>query len=139
MPDHSSPTEPGSRQALVDQLAAILTIDLTTTGRRSGRPVRIEIWWFHLDGRFVITGTPGPRDWLANVRADPAVTVHSSVADVPGRASEVTDPEVRRRVLSDPQLGWYRSQAELEALVAGAPMIELELDLGSATAGTKPD
>ena len=87
----------------------------------------------------MITGTPGPRDWLANVRADPAVLVHSSVADVPGRASEVTDPELRRRVLTDAQLGWYRNQAELDALITGAPMIELELDLGAATTATKPD
>lgn len=140
MPDRPEPDDrgqPEADQALVEQLAGILTIDLTTTGRRTGRPARIEIWWFHIDDRFVITGTPGRRDWLANLQADPALIVHTPVADVPGRASEVTDPERRRRVLSDPKLGWYQTQEELDALVATSPMIELDLDLGAATAGTK--
>ena len=43
------------QQALVtDQV-----IDITTTGRRSGQPRRIEIWFHNLDGRLYITGTPG--------------------------------------------------------------------------------
>ena len=46
----------------VDHLASHRTIDLTTFGRRSGLPRRIEIWWFQVDDRFVITGTPGRRD-----------------------------------------------------------------------------
>ena len=53
------------------ELAAYRTIDLTTVGRRSGRESRIEIWWFLVDGRFFITGTPGARDWYANVTFDP--------------------------------------------------------------------
>ena len=47
------------------------TIDITTTGRRTGRPRRIEIWMLDVDGRYFITGTPGRRDWLANLSADP--------------------------------------------------------------------
>jgi deazaflavin-dependent oxidoreductase (nitroreductase family) len=52
------------------------TIDITTTGRRSAEPRRVEIWMLDIDGRFFITGTPGPRDWLANLRANPSLTVH---------------------------------------------------------------
>ena len=51
-------------------LAKDLTIDLTTTGRHSGRPRRIEIWMLKVGDRIVITGTPGPRDWYANLCAD---------------------------------------------------------------------
>ena len=60
----------------LDRLATIRTIDLTTFGRKSGVPRRIEIWWFHVGGRFIITGTPGRRDWLANVKANPTVVIH---------------------------------------------------------------
>jgi deazaflavin-dependent oxidoreductase (nitroreductase family) len=109
------------------ELARHRTIDLTTTGRRSGRPSRIEIWWFHVDGRFVITGTPGPRDWYANVLTDPAVTVHVAGDDIPARAIPITDPDTRRAVMSHPDTSWYSTQAELDRLIEGSPMVEIRL------------
>lgn len=112
----------------VAALGDIRTIDLTTIGRRSGRPARVEIWWFRIDGRFIITGTPGKRDWYANVLADPNVVIHTPIGDFSGRASHVVDTEFRRRVFTDPEVGWYRSQADLARLVSGAPMIEIALD-----------
>lgn len=105
------------------------TIDLTTIGRRSGEPQRIEIWLLDLGARFVVTGTPGPRAWLANVRADPRVVVHvkggGARADLDASAAEVLDPAVRRSVFEHPAAAWYRDRASLEDLVAVAPMIEL--------------
>lgn len=108
-------------------LARHRTIDLTTIGRRSGDPRRIEIWWFQVNGRFVITGTPGRRDWLANVRSSPEVTVHVGGQDLPGRAFEITDPVFRRTVFSQEETRWYASQAEFDRLVSEAPMIEVIL------------
>lgn len=115
-----------------DRLAAHRTIDMTTTGRRSGLPRRIEIWWFRIDDRFVITGTPGRRDWLANVRADPDVVIHVDGIDIPARAVEIFDEQVRRRVMSHPETSWYRSAAELERLVATAPMVEIVFEHSAA-------
>ena len=109
----------------LDRLAGTRTVDLTTIGRRSGEPRTVEIWWFHVDGRFIITGTPGRRDWLANVRADPGVVVSDRVGSYRGTATEIDDVEFRRRVFQDPQIGWYATQAELDQLVGSAPMIEV--------------
>ena len=111
-----------------DELAAIRTIELTTIGRHSREAARIEIWWFHIDRRLIITGTPGKRDWYANVCADPRVIVHTPVGDFNGTAGPITDPVFRRRVFTHPEVGWYRTQAELERLVADSPMIEIILD-----------
>ena len=65
---------------MIDQVQAAVskdpTIDITTTGRHSGDARRIEIWMLVIEDRFFITGTPGPRSWLANVRNDPRVVVH---------------------------------------------------------------
>jgi deazaflavin-dependent oxidoreductase (nitroreductase family) len=116
------------REVDTEALAAIRTIDLTTVGRWSGRPARIEIWWFRIDGRFIITGTPGRRDWYANVRANPAITVHAGGADYPGRAVPITDIERRRAVFTHPETSWYETQTELARLVSAAPMIEVTLD-----------
>ena len=63
-------------QVVRDELADDPTVDITTIGRRPGEPRRIEIWMLDVDGRFFITGTPGRRDWLANLGADPALVVH---------------------------------------------------------------
>jgi deazaflavin-dependent oxidoreductase (nitroreductase family) len=102
------------------------TIEITTHGARSGRPSRIEIWAWSIDGRFVITGTPGPRDWLVNLRADPSIVVHAAGADFHGRAREISDPGFRRRVFTDPETAWYLTQCSLGELVDMSPMIEVE-------------
>lgn len=119
---------------LIERLASTRTIDITTVGRTSGQVSRIEIWWFRVGHAFYITGTPGPRDWFANLAADPTITVHTPDGDFAGRATVVNDPDTRRAVLTDPQLQWYQSRSELEKLVADAPMVHVALDgLGSAS------
>jgi deazaflavin-dependent oxidoreductase (nitroreductase family) len=122
--------------AVRHELADDPTIDITTTGRKSGRPRRIEIWMLDVDGRFFITGTPGLRDWLANVLADPSIVVHlkrRAHLDVAGRASVVTDPETRRRVLEHLTARWYRSQASLDDLIVAAPLVEVIFESDSTT------
>lgn len=109
------------------ELAHHRTIDLTTIGRKTGEPRRIEIWWFHVDGRFVITGTPGRRDWLANINANPAVTIHVAGRDIAARATPIEDPKLRRAVFMDASTTWYSTQAELDRLVATSPMVEIAL------------
>lgn len=109
-----------------DRLARHRTVDMTTTGRRSGQPRTIEIWWFHFEDRFVVTGTPGRRDWLANVRADPRVTIEVDEITLEATASEIFDDDFRRRFFGSTDPRWYRSQVELERLVAEAPMIVLD-------------
>jgi deazaflavin-dependent oxidoreductase (nitroreductase family) len=81
------------------------TIDITTTGRRSGQPRRIEIWFYQFDGSIYLSGTPGPgtRDWLANLAAEPHFTFHLKhpvAADLPAVATVITDPVERRRILA---------------------------------------
>jgi deazaflavin-dependent oxidoreductase (nitroreductase family) len=112
------------RRALADDL----TVDITTTGARTGQPRRIEIWMLHIDGRYFITGTPGPRDWLANLTAHPDFTLHLKQrvqADLPARATPVTDEETRRTVLTHAVATWYRGEAPIDELVASAPMVEV--------------
>jgi deazaflavin-dependent oxidoreductase (nitroreductase family) len=112
----------------LDALASHQAIQITTTGRRSGLPRRVGIWWFRVDGRFIITGTPGRRDWLANLDAKSRLTVHVAGRDIEATATRVTDPAFRRKVFTRPQTSWYSSQAELDHLVATAPMVEIHFE-----------
>lgn len=111
-----------------EELASIRTIDLTTYGRKSGLPRRIEIWWFHVEDRFIITGTPGRRDWLANVRSNPRVVIGANGTEIEAVAREVVSLEFRELVFTQPETRWYATQAELRRLVEGAPMIEVLMD-----------
>lgn len=116
-----------------EELASIRTIDLTTYGRKSGLPRRIEIWWFHIDDRFIITGTPGRRDWLANVRSNPRVVVGVNGTKIEATAREIVNPEFRELVFTQRETRWYATQAELRRLVERAPMIEVLLDDSSSS------
>ena len=94
-----------------DASGAQRTIDITTYGARSGAPRRIEIWFHYVDGRWYLTGSPGRRDWYANLRADPRLIVHlkrSVRADLPASARPITDSAERRAVF-EPILAWLRS------------------------------
>jgi deazaflavin-dependent oxidoreductase (nitroreductase family) len=74
-------------------------IDITTIGRRTGEPRRIEIWFHRIDGRFFITGTPGARSWYANLVANPRFTFHlkeSAQADLAAVAHPVDGAEKAR-------------------------------------------
>jgi deazaflavin-dependent oxidoreductase (nitroreductase family) len=105
-------------------------IDITTTGRRSGQPRRIEIVFFNVEGRVYITGLPGSRAWMANLNADPHLTFHLKkglTADLPATARAVSDEEERRAVLSVALRAWRRED-QLEAFLAGSPLIEVVFD-----------
>ena len=115
--------------AVAAALARDLVIDITTAGRASGELRRIEIWYHVVDGRYYITGRPGPRSWYANLLAEPKLTFHlkeSAQADLPATARPVTDPEEKRRVfLNAPKLAEYISEANVQEWVEGSPLIEV--------------
>ena len=115
--------------AVAAALAKDLVIDITTAGRASGEPRRIEIWYHVVDGRYYITGRPGPRSWYANLLAEPKLTFHlkeSTQVDLPATARPVTDPEEKRGVfLNAPKLAEYINEANVQEWVEGSPLIEV--------------
>jgi len=117
--------------ATTDAIAAALarghTIDITTTGRRSGKPRRIEIVFHNIDGRIYISGIPRreKRDWLLNLEADPRFTFHlkgRTQADLPATARVIDDDGERRQVLPHVARAWRRN--DLDAMVRYSPLIE---------------
>jgi deazaflavin-dependent oxidoreductase (nitroreductase family) len=106
-------------------------IDITTTGRTSGEPRRIEIVYHVIDGRIWISGMPRAerRSWVANLDADPRLTFHlkgSVTADLPATARIVDDPDERRRVLTGVARAWNRT--DIDAMVAHSPLVEVVIE-----------
>ena len=106
------------------------TIDITTTGRTSGQPRRIETWIHHIDDDFYMTGSPGHRDWLANLKANPRFTVHlkqSAQADIPATARPITDEQERRGVLT-PILTRLGHLNDIDDWMARSPLVAVDFD-----------
>lgn len=105
------------------------TMDITTTGRKSGEPRRIELVYHNVDGHILISGQPGwPRSWIANLWANPRFTFHlkrSAQADLPATARVITDNAERERFLKPIARLW---RIDHTLMVASAPLVEVTFD-----------
>ena len=110
-------------------------IDITTKGRRSGQPRRIEIAFHNIEGRIYISGLPSPRrrSWLANLESNPRFTFHlkrRTSADLPATARIIEDEVERRAVLTQVARNWKRDDVDL--MVRQSPLIEVIFDPAAA-------
>jgi deazaflavin-dependent oxidoreductase (nitroreductase family) len=105
-------------------------IDITTTGRKSGQPHRIEIVFHNVDGHLYISGMPGfKRSYIANLTADPHFTFHLKDgvhADLAATARVITDDAERREILPDIARAWNRT--DIETMVESSPLLEVTID-----------
>jgi hypothetical protein len=95
-------------------------IDITTRGRKTGQPHRIEIRFHNREGHLYIMGRPPrPRDWYASLLAHPELTFHL-------KATPMLDPARRRAILAaiHQQLGRYQ---DIEAWVESNLLVAVEL------------
>jgi deazaflavin-dependent oxidoreductase (nitroreductase family) len=95
---------------------------VTTTGRRTGRPHTIEIW-FGADGTtiYLLSGGGDRSDWVKNMKATPSVHVRIGEREweASARPVEDGDEEARARALlaakyqgwqeGRPMTGWART------------------------------
>lgn len=103
-------------------------IEITTYGRRTGRPHRIEMWFHRVGGQIYLTGDPGPRDWYANLVVDGRMIVHlkeSTAADLPARGIVLTDTEDRRPVF-EVISGREPDRRPFDVYLAGSPLVRVE-------------
>jgi hypothetical protein len=118
-------------------------IDITTTGRLTGEPRRIEIVFFNFGGRLYISGMPNAqheRAWLLNLRADPRFTFHLKAllqADLAATAREISDPAERRPILELVAKAWRRT--DVDNMVEHSPLVEVTIEGFDDAAELAPD
>lgn len=105
-------------------------IDITTTGRSSGVPRRLEIVLHNIEDRLYISGRPSPheRQWIRNLREDARLTIHvkSPVrADLEATARIIDQEMERRAVLEHVARAW--NVQDVEPMVRHSPLIEVTL------------
>ena len=120
--------------------SAARTIDITTTGAKTGQARRIEIWFYRVDDVVYLSTQPASRSWYANLLANPRFTVHLKNdvrVDLPATAVPVLDADERRRVfsaiiddLNHPRLRAYLAQPvePLDEWLAGSPLMRVTFD-----------
>lgn len=119
-------------QSVRDALArdGVTQIDITTTGRKTGEPRRIEIVFHNIGGRLYISGMPGfPRSYIANLTVDPHFTFHlkgAVHADLAATARIITDKDERREVLKSVAQNWKRD--DVDVMVEQSPLFEVTID-----------
>jgi len=79
---------------LLSQLSKEEYCYLTTTGRKTGKPHEIEIWFGVVENTiYLLSGGGSKADWVKNLRADPKVSVRIGKYIFPATAHIVSDVE----------------------------------------------
>ena len=122
----------------IDDLSQFANEDycyLTTTGRKSGNPHQIEIW-FGIQGNsvYLLSGGGEDSDWVKNLRADPNVTVRIAKHIFTGIARIVSDENeetMTRHMLARKYQGWKEGESLSDwgrtALVVGINLIPIHI------------
>ena len=121
-------------EKIKDALSVDMTVDITTRGRKSGKPRRIEIWSHYFDGMVILAGSPGRRSWYANLVANPEFTYHLKEriqTDLTATARPITDEAERSAVLTRlKEVSAYRQGQPMDVVedwVQGSCLVEVTL------------
>jgi deazaflavin-dependent oxidoreductase (nitroreductase family) len=107
-------------------------IDITTTGAKTGRQRRLEIVLHNFGRHLYLSGIPNAarkRGWLANLEANPALTVHLKrpvQADLPATGRVIRDPVERKAVLEQVARVWNRR--DVNVMLEHSPLIEISIE-----------
>src|SRR2546427_210496 len=120
-----------TKEAIEAALERGHTIDITTTGRRSGKPRRLEIVFHNIGGRIYINRTPYPkkRRWLLHPEAEPPLPLYpkgKTSADLPATARVIDDEAERREILPHIARAWRRD--DVDRMVRYSPLIEVTFE-----------
>ena len=100
---------------LLSQLAKEEYCYLVTTGRKSGHPHEIEIWFgIQGDSLYLLSGGGDDSDWVRNLRANPNVTVRIAKHNFIGIARIVSDKKeelMARHMLAGKYQDWKEGQS----------------------------
>ena len=103
---------------------------LTTTGRRSGKPHRIEIWFAIEAGRlFMLSGGGDSADWVKNIREDRNVRIQVGSRAVSARAriARAGAEDQRARELLDAKYMGWKTGKKLSSWARGSTPVVIEL------------
>jgi deazaflavin-dependent oxidoreductase (nitroreductase family) len=105
---------------------------LTTTGRVSGKPHEIEIWFGLNNATLYLMSGDGKSDWVKNLQKNPSVTVRIGKHTFAGTARVVKEKEedtVARYLLAEKYQEWEEGRTLSEWARTALP---IAIDLNSS-------
>ena len=80
-----------SNQEFMKALDASSEVDLTVTGRASGREISIPVWFVHEgDTLYLVPINGSDSDWYKNVLTHPTIGLSQGGSDLSARATPIT-------------------------------------------------
>lgn len=104
---------------------------LTTTGRTTGNPHEIEIWFGLRDGRlYLLSGGGDAADWVKNIRRHAPVKVRINSQTAPAKARilrpHTNEDTIARELLDAKYMGW-REGRKLSTWARGGRAVAIDL------------
>ncbi len=88
-----------SLKADLEKVANQSTVELTTTGRTSGKPHTKPIWFVYDQGHLYLqSGKAGKTDWYQNLKKNPQMTFKIGMVTASGKAKFINDPKETERI-----------------------------------------
>ncbi len=126
--------------AALESVAAESTLDITTIGRKSGKPRTKTIWFVYDRGRlYVQSGQDGKTHWYRNLQQTPEMQLAIGALRLTGRAKFVANAEETARVhaLFRSKYAFARVAGFVGASIGHGRVVEVE-DLQRAAAPQLP-
>ncbi len=85
---------PAPNEALKDRLSRYRELNLSVTGRKSGRIISQPVWFLLDEDKVYLLPVRGSEtQWFKNVRKNPSIRIDARGADAEFRAVPITDQE----------------------------------------------
>jgi deazaflavin-dependent oxidoreductase (nitroreductase family) len=82
-----------ANEQLTKALDASREVQITVTGRKTGRPITLPVWFVRDGDRVYLVPLKGAdTDWYKNVLKEPTIRLAAGDAQITARATPVTDP-----------------------------------------------
>ena len=86
-------------KADLEKVANESTVEITTTGRKSGKAHTKPIWFVYDQGRLYLqSGKEGKSDWYQNLTKDPQMTLKIGTVTFQGKAKFIDDQNETERI-----------------------------------------
>jgi deazaflavin-dependent oxidoreductase (nitroreductase family) len=86
--------KPPSNDALKNRLSRSREINLTVTGRKSGRTISIPVWFVSEDNKLYLLPVSGSdTQWYKNVLKNPSIQIEAGGAKAERKVAPVKDPK----------------------------------------------
>ena len=83
---------PARKDALKDHLSRVREINITVTGRKSGRAISIPVWFVSEGEKLYLLPVEGSdTQWYKNVLKNPAIRIKAGGAEAEFNAAPITD------------------------------------------------